>query len=818
MTHGRDADVASTNAPAPISLDIVDGWWRAANYLSVGQIYLLDNPLLARPLAATDIKPRLLGHWGTTPALNLVYAHLNRVILARDLDVIYIAGPGHGGPGMVANAYLDGTYSELYSDISEDAEGLRKLFRQFSFPGGIPSHASPETPGSIHEGGELGYSVVHAYGAALDNPDLVVACVVGDGEAETATLAASWHLNKFLNPATDGAVLPILNLNGYKIANPSFLARIPEEELFNLFRGYGYSPRMVAGGFNGEDPMETHRRMAEATELALDDIAEIQRAAREDGQSERPMWPLIILKTPKGWTGPKFVDGLPVEDTWRSHQVPLAGVRQNPAHLGELQAWLESYRPEELFDASGALVPELRVNRPVGTRRMSFNPQANGGLLLESLRLPAVASSAVDISSGRGVLAEPTRVLGGWLRDVLSNNPENFRVFGPDETASNRLDDVYQVTDKAWQGEVLPTDEHLGHEGKVIEVLSENLTQGLLEGYLLTGRHGLFSSYEAFIHVVDSMFNQYAKWLDSSADVEWRRPVASFNYLLSSHVWRQDHNGFSHQDPGFLDHVVNKRASIVRVYLPADANSLLVTAAHCLRSKNYVNVIVAGKQPSPTFLSIDEALAHGARGLSIWEWAGTEVVGEEPDVVVACAGDVPTLEAMAAVQILKKEIPELKIRFINVVDLMRLQDSNEHPHGLTDDAFDALFTRDKPVIFAFHGYPTLVHRLTYRRENHRNIHVRGFNERGTTTTPFDMLMMNDLDRFRLVMDVIRRVPKLEVTYAPLSQRMDDERIAHRAYTREFGEDSADVSGVLGLPFAAGDGRTDSTGDDNASKG
>jgi xylulose-5-phosphate/fructose-6-phosphate phosphoketolase len=814
MTQGRNSEVAHTKVAEGVSLDVVDGWWRAANYLSVGQIYLLDNPLLTRPLAATDIKPRLLGHWGTTPALNLVYAHLNRVILARDLDVLYIAGPGHGGPGMVANAYLDGTYSELYSAIGEDAEGMHKLFRQFSFPGGIPSHAAPETPGSIHEGGELGYSVVHAYGAALDNPDLVVACVVGDGEAETATLAASWHLNKFLNPATDGAVLPILNLNGYKIANPSFLARIPEDELLSLFRGYGYSPRIVAGGFDGEDPMLTHRRMADATELALDDIAAIQQAARDDGQTERPMWPLIILKTPKGWTGPKVVDGLPVENTWRAHQVPLSGVRTNPDHLAELQAWLESYRPKELFDANGALVPELRLNRPVGTRRMSFNPHANGGLLRESLRLPSVESSAVDTSDGRGVLAEPTRVLGGWLRDVLSENSENFRVFGPDETASNRLEAVYEVTDKAWQGEVLPTDEHLAHAGKVIEMLSENLTQGLLEGYLLTGRHGLLSSYEAFIHVVDSMFNQYAKWLDSSAAVEWRRPVSSFNYLLSSHVWRQDHNGFSHQDPGFLDHVVNKRASIVRIYLPADANSLLVTAAHCLSSQHVVNVIVAGKQPSPTFLSIDEAIAHGKRGLGIWDWAGTEVADEEPDVVVACAGDVPTLEAMAAVQILKKEIPRLKIRFINVVDLMRLQDSREHPHGLTDDAFDALFTRDKPVIFAFHGYPTLVHRLTYRRANHQNIHVRGFNERGTTTTPFDMLMMNDLDRFRLVMDVIRRVPALEVTYAPLSQRMDDERIAHRAYTREFGEDSADVSGVQGLPFAGDDSRTDNTGDDN----
>jgi xylulose-5-phosphate/fructose-6-phosphate phosphoketolase len=814
MTLGSDNKVVSATNPIPVSLDVVDGWWRAANYLSVGQIYLLDNPLLARPLASTDIKPRLLGHWGTTPALNLVYAHLNRCILQRDLDVIYIAGPGHGGPGMVANAWLDGTYSELYSDISDDRPGMKKLFRQFSFPGGIPSHASPETPGSIHEGGELGYSVVHAYGAALDNPNLIVACVVGDGEAETATLAASWHLNKFLNPATDGAVLPILNLNGYKIANPSYLARIPEEELLNLFKGYGYSPRIVAGGFHGEDPMLTHERFAAAMELALDDISLIQRAARELGEEQRPMWPLLILKTPKGWTGPKFVDGVPVEDTWRAHQVPLAGVKDNPAHLAMLQEWLESYRPQELFDDNGSLVPALRTNRPIGDRRMSSNPNANGGLLMKALCLPTLDDHAVDISAQRGVLAEPTRVLGKWLRDVISGNPENFRVFGPDETASNRLDNVYEVTAKAWQGEVLPTDEHLAHEGKVIEVLSENLTQGLLEGYILTGRHGLFSSYEAFIHVVDSMFNQYAKWLDSSADVEWRRPVASFNYLLSSHVWRQDHNGFSHQDPGFLDHVVNKRASIVRVYLPADANSLLVTAAHCLRSRNYVNVIVAGKQPTPTYLSIDEARAHGARGLSIWDWAGTEVAGEEPDVVVACAGDVPTLEAMAAVQILKKEIPELKVRFINVVDLMRLQDSNEHPHGLTDDSFDALFTRNKPVIFAFHGYPTLVHRLTYRRRNHSNIHVRGFNERGTTTTPFDMLMMNDLDRFRLVMDVIRRVPKLETTYAPLSQRMSDERFAHRAYTREFGEDMPDVSGVLGLPFEAIHSRTDSTGSDN----
>jgi xylulose-5-phosphate/fructose-6-phosphate phosphoketolase len=810
LEHNSTADLAQNS----VSLDVVDGWWRAANYLSVGQIYLLDNPLLTRSLAAEDVKPRLLGHWGTTPALNLVYAHLNRVILQRDLNVIYIAGPGHGGPGMVANAYLDGTYSELYGEIGEDAEGLRKLFRQFSFPGGIPSHAAPETPGSIHEGGELGYSVVHAYGAALDNPDLVVACVVGDGEAETATLAASWHLNKFLNPATDGAVLPILNLNGYKIANPAVLARIPEEELLTLFRGYGYSPRIVAGGFDGEDPAETHRRLADAMERALDDIALIQHDARENNVATRPMWPLLILKTPKGWTGPRVVDGLPVENTWRAHQVPLSGVRTNPEHLTQLESWLKSYRPEELFNEDGSLVESLRVNRPVGTRRMSFNPHANGGLLLKALNLPALANAAVDITSGRGVIAEPTRVLGGWLRGVLTENPDNFRVFGPDETSSNRLDDVYDVTDKAWQGEIVTTDEHLAPHGKVIEILSENLVQGLLEGYLLTGRHGLLSSYEAFVHVVDSMFNQYAKWLDSSEEITWRRPVASFTYLLSSHVWRQDHNGFSHQDPGFLDHVVNKRASVVRIYLPADANSLLVTAEHCLGSTNHVNVIVAGKQPSPTFLSLEEARAHGERGVSIWDWAGTEVPGEEPDVVVACAGDVPTLEAMAAVQILKKEIPALRVRFVNVVDLMRLQDSAEHPHGLTSDAFDSVFTRDKPVIFAFHGYPALIHRLTYRRTNHGNIHVRGFNERGTTTTPFDMLMMNDLDRFRLVMDVIRRVPSLAGTYAPLSQRMDDERIAHRAYTREFGEDPADVSGVEGLPFDGSGERFDTTGDDN----
>ncbi|MBC7724128.1 MAG: phosphoketolase family protein [Burkholderiaceae bacterium] len=803
-------------------LDVVDGWWRAANYLSVGQIYLLANPLLHRPLTVADTKPRLLGHWGTTPALNFIWAHLNRVIIKRDLDVVYIAGPGHGGPGIIANAWLDGTYSELYAGITDDEEGMRKLFRQFSFPGGIPSHASPETPGSIHEGGELGYSVVHAYGAALDNPDLVLACVVGDGEAETATLAASWHLNKFLNPATDGVVLPILNLNGYKIANPSVLARIPEEELLALFHGYGYSPRIVSGGFDGEDHAAVHERFAAVLDGVLDEIAAIRAAARNGGSDIRPLWPMIILRTPKGWTGPRFVDGLPVENTWRSHQVPLASVRDTPEHLAQLEEWMLSYRPRELFDREGRPAQAPAANRPGGERRMSANPHANGGVLLRDLALPPLGDHAVDLADGRGALAEPTRVLGGWLRDVISANPLNFRIFGPDETASNRLSDVYEVTAKAWQGQVLPTDEHLAHEGRVIEILSENLTQGLLEGYLLTGRHGLFTSYEAFIHVVDSMFNQYAKWLESSAEVDWRHPLASFTYLLSSHVWRQDHNGFSHQDPGFLDHVVNKRANIVRVYLPFDANSLLVTGEHCLASRGYINVIVAGKQPTASLLSLEEARSHGQRGVGIWEWAGTEVAGREPDVVVACAGDVPTVEAMAAVQILRAEIPTLRVRFINVVDLMRLQDSTEHPHGLTDDAFDELFTRDKPVIFAFHGYPSLVHQLTYRRRNHANLHVRGYKERGTTTTPFDMLMLNDLDRFRLVMDVIRRVPALGVSYAALSQRMDDERIAHRAYTREHGEDMADVAGVQGLPFTAhgGDGAeaesrdADSTGGDN----
>jgi xylulose-5-phosphate/fructose-6-phosphate phosphoketolase len=783
-----------------VPLATVDLWWRAANYLSVGQIYLLDDPLLERPLTRDDVKPRLLGHWGTTPALNFVWAHLNKLIVERETNVIYIAGPGHGGPGVVASAWLDGTYSELFPRITRDGEGMKKLFRQFSFPGGIPSHAAPETPGSINEGGELGYSLVHAYGAVLDNPSLVAACVVGDGEAETATLAASWHLDKFLDPASDGAVLPIINLNGYKIANPTVLARIPEEELLALFTGYGYAPRIVGGGFDGEDPAAVHERFAAALAEAVDDIEAIQHAAREGGETARPAWPMLILKTPKGWTGPKEVDGLPVENTWRAHQVPLSGVRDNPEHLALLEEWLRSYRPEELFDADGRPVAELDAVRPPGTLRMSDNPHANGGLLRRALDLPPLEPRAVPVGDRRGAEeVEPTRVLGRWVRDLMVANPHDFRLFGPDEVESNRLGDVYEITGKQWQGEVLPTDLHLGRKGRVIEVLSENLAQGLLEGYLLTGRHGLFTSYEAFIHVVDSMFNQYAKWLESAAKVDWRRPVSSFTYLLSSHVWRQDHNGFSHQDPGFLDHVVNKQASIVRIYLPPDANSLLVTAEHCFGTRDLVNVIVAGKHPTGALLSLEEARTHGARGASVWEWAGTERAGQEPEVVMACAGDVPTVEAIAAVQILRDEIPDLAVRFVNVVDLMRLQDASEHPHGLDEPSFDALFTRDKPVVFAFHGYPSLIHRLTYRRANHANIHVRGFKEMGTTTTPFDMLMLNDLDRFRLVMDVIRRVPRLSTAYAGLSQRMDDERAAHRAYTREHGEDMPDVTGfpVLG---------------------
>ncbi|MEO8510533.1 MAG: phosphoketolase family protein [Chloroflexota bacterium] len=761
----------------------VDAYWRAANYLSVGQIYLLDNPLLREPLRAEHVKPRLLGHFGTVPGLNLIYAHMNRAIRQRDLDAMYVAGPGHGGPGIVANAYLEGTYSEVYPSITQDEPGMRALFRQFSFPGGIPSHVAPETPGSIHEGGELGYALVHAYGAAFDDPDLVVACVVGDGEAETGPLAASWHSNKFVDPARDGAVLPILHLNGYKIANPTILARIPEDELRALLEGYGHSVEFV----EGDDPMKVHRAFAAALDRSLDDIAAIQRAARNGRGSARPRWPMIVLRTPKGWTGPEKVDGLQVEDTWRSHQVPMAEVRGNPKHLKLLESWMRSYRPEELFDEAGTLRADLAALAPAGSRRMSANPVTNGGLVLEDLRLPDFRDYAVDVPKPGTTSSEATRVLGGFLRDVIAANPSTFRLFGPDETASNRLAAVFEKTDKAWMAETLPVDEHLAPDGRVMEVLSEHLCQGWLEGYLLTGRHGLFNCYEAFIHIIDSMFNQHAKWLKTTRDIPWRRPIASLNYLLSSHVWRQDHNGFSHQDPGFIDHVVNKKAEVIRVYLPPDANSLLSVADHCLRSRNYVNVIVAGKQPALNWMSMDEAILHATRGIGIWPWASND--GDElPDVVMGCAGDIPTLETMAAVDILRQRLPALKVRVVNVVDVMRLQDAKEHPHGLSDAAFDALFTEDRPVVFAYHGYPWLIHRLTYRRTNHGNIHVRGYKEEGTTTTPFDMVMLNDLDRFHLVTDVIDRVPGLAARAGALRQEMTDRRIQARAYTREHGDD------------------------------
>ncbi|EID08832.1 phosphoketolase [Mycolicibacterium phlei] len=783
-------------------LALIDAYWRAANYLSVGQIYLLDNPLLREPLAPEHIKPRLLGHWGTTPGLNLIYTHLNRIIRERDLDVIYITGPGHGGPGLVANAYLEGTYSEVYSHITEDAEGMRKLFRQFSFPGGIPSHVAAETPGSIHEGGELGYALVHAYGAAFDNPDLVVACVIGDGEAETGPLAASWHSNKFLNPVTDGAVLPILHLNGYKIANPTVLARIPQEELESLLFGYGYQPITVAG----DDPASVHQQLATALDEAFDQIGAIQRAARLEGETGRPLWPMIVLRTPKGWTGPYRVDGVKVEGTWRSHQVPLAETRTNPEHRAALEQWLRGYRPEELFDATGALRPELRALAPSGPRRMSASPHTNGGLLLRDLDLPPFADYAVDVPAPASQTAEATRVLGTYLRDVIVRNPDRFRVMGPDETASNRLAATLEATDKVWLGEITGDDEHLGPEGRVMEVLSEHLCQGWLEGYLLTGRHGLFNCYEAFVHIVDSMLNQHCKWLIRNRELPWRRPIASLNYLLTSHVWRQDHNGASHQDPGFIDHVANKRPEVVRVYLPPDANTLLSVTDHCLRSRDYVNVIVAGKQPALTYLDIDAAVAHCARGLGIWDWASTTT--GEPDVVLACAGDVPTLETLAAADILHRELPDLRVRVVNVVDIMRLQPDTEHPHGLSDREFDALFTTDKPVIFAYHGYPWLIHRLTYRRTNHAQMHVRGFKERGTTTTPFDMVMLNDLDRFHLVIDVIDRVEGLARRAALLRQRMVDARLAARRYTREHGEDDPAISGWTwdsGYRATAGDG-------------
>jgi xylulose-5-phosphate/fructose-6-phosphate phosphoketolase len=778
---------ASASGPlADTELRLLDAYWRAANYLSVGQIYLLDNPLLREPLSAEHVKPRLLGHWGTTPGLNFIYAHMNRAIKQHDLEAIYVTGPGHGGPGLVANTYLEGTYSEVYPHIGRDAEGIARLFRQFSFPGGIPSHVAPETPGSIHEGGELGYGLAHAYGAAFDNPDLLVLCVVGDGEAETGPLAASWHSNKFLDPEHDGAVLPVLHLNGYKIANPTVLARIPREELRSLLEGYGHTPHFV----EGDEPEAMHQQMAATLDEVVKEIRAIQEAARAGKARERPRWPMIVLVTPKGWTGPKEVDGLPAEGSFRSHQVPLAELRTNPEHLAQLEGWLRSYRPEELFDDEGRLHSELAELAPVGERRMGANPHANGGLLLRELELPDFRDYAVSVPAPGTGRTEATRVLGAFLRDVVRRNPANFRVMGPDETASNRLAALFEATDRVWEAERLPTDDHLAPEGRVMEVLSEHICQGWLEGYLLTGRHGLFNCYEAFIHIIDSMFNQHAKWLKVTRDIPWRRPVASLNYLLSSHVWRQDHNGFSHQDPGFIDHVVNKKAEIIRVYLPPDANCLLSVADHCLRSRDYVNVIVAGKQPALDYLTMEEAVAHCTRGLGIWEWAGSG--NGEPDVVLGCAGDIPTLETVAAAGILQRELPDLRVRVVNVVDLMRLQPPSEHPHGMPDAEFDALFTNDRPVIFAYHGYPWLIHRLTYRRANHSGFHVRGYKEEGTTTTPFDMVMLNDLDRFHLVMDVVDRVPGLGERAAELRQRMVDSRLRHRAYTREVGDDMPDV--------------------------
>jgi xylulose-5-phosphate/fructose-6-phosphate phosphoketolase len=785
-----DAKAAAAGAPlTQDELDRIDAYWRAANFLSVGQIYLLDNPLLREPLRRAHIKPRLLGHWGTTPGLNFIYVHLNRVIRAHDLDMIYVAGPGHGGPALVANTYLEGSYRELYPDVTEDLDGMRKLFRQFSFPGGVGSHATPETPGSIHEGGELGYALSHAYGAALDNPDLLVACVIGDGEAETGPLAAAWHSNKFLNPATDGAVLPILHLNGYKIANPTILARIDPGELDALLRGYGHKPYYV----EGDDPSAMHQAMARTLDAAIADVRAIQARARAGELARRPSWPMIVLRSPKGWTGPRFVDGKRSEGHWRSHQVPLADPHAKPAQLAQLEQWLRSYRPEELFDAAGKLRADLRELAPAGTRRLGANPHASGGSLLRDLRMPEFREHAVSVTAPGAVRAEATRVLGRLLRDVMVRNADLriFRLFGPDETASNRLGDVFEVTSRAWMETRLPEDEALAPEGRVMEILSEHTCQGWLEGYLLTGRHGLFSCYEAFIHIVDSMFNQHAKWLKVCNEVPWRRPVASLNYLLTSHVWRQDHNGFSHQDPGFVDHVVNKKADTIRVYLPPDANTLLCVADACLRSRNRINVIVAGKQPQPQWLDIDAAIEHCKAGIGIWPWASNDA-GAGPDVVMACAGDVPTLETLAAVELLRTHLPALKVRVVNVVDLMALQPREEHPHGLNDAAFDALFTTDRPIIFAYHGYPWLIHRLTYRRTNHRNLHVRGYKEEGTTTTPFDMAVRNDLDRFHLVCDVIDRVPSLRASAAEVRQAMRDRRIAHRGYITAHGDDPPDI--------------------------
>jgi xylulose-5-phosphate/fructose-6-phosphate phosphoketolase len=780
--------------PTDADLALLDAFWRAANYLSVGQIYLMDNPLLLEPLTLEHVKPRLLGHWGTTPGLNFMYAHLNRLIRKHDLSMIYIAGPGHGGPGLVANTYLEGTYSEVYPNISQDLNGLKNLFRQFSFPGGIPSHVAPETPGSIHEGGELGYALVHAYGAAFDNPDLLVACVIGDGEAETGALAASWHSNKFLNPARDGAVLPILHLNGYKIANPTLLARLEHDELTKLLEGYGHKPYFV----EGDDPATMHELMAEALEAAWLEIAQIQLEARDSvtrdrGVTTRPRWPMIVLRSPKGWTGPKTVDGKPVENTWRSHQVPLDGLAKNPQHLAQLETWLKSYRPEELFDANGKLLPELAALVPKGEKRMGANPHANGGLLLRDLIMPDFREYALIVSSPGSETGEATRNLGKFLSAVMKANLEsrNFRVMGPDETESNRLGALYEATNKTWELPQLATDEHLASDGRVMEVLSEHLCQGWLEGYLLTGRHGLFSCYEAFIHIIDSMLNQHAKWLKTTRAIPWRRPIAALNYLLTSHVWRQDHNGFSHQDPGFIDHVMNKKPEVVRVYLPPDANTLLSVADHCLRSRDRINVIVAGKQPAPQWLSMDAAIKHCYAGIGIWTWASTDD-GLEPDVVMACAGDVPTLETLAAVDLLRQHFPDLKIRVVNVVDLMTLQSEGEHPSGLSDRAFDGLFTTDKPIIFAYHGYPWLIHRLTYRRTNHQNLHVRGYKEEGTTTTPFDMTVLNQLDRFHLAGDVVDRVARLEKIGGHFQQFLRDKLVEHGEYIRHHGDDMPEV--------------------------
>jgi xylulose-5-phosphate/fructose-6-phosphate phosphoketolase len=771
-------------------LKTINAYWRAANYLSVGQIYLYANPLLKEPLKLEDIKPRLLGHWGTTPGLNFIYAHLNRVINKNDLNIIYICGPGHGGPGMVANTYLEGTYTEFYPNISQDEDGMRRLFKQFSFPGGIPSHVAPETPGSIHEGGELGYAISHAFGAVFDNPDLIAACVVGDGEAETGPLAASWHSNKFLNPVNDGAVLPILHLNGYKIANPTLLSRISKKELESLFVGYGYKPYFV----EGSDPDTMHQLMAKTMDRIIREIRSIQKKARKDGKTKRPQWPMIILRTPKGWTGPKEVDGKKTEDFWRSHQVPFSDMSEKSGHIKLLEKWMKSYKPEELFDENGAFKQELAKLAPKGALRMGANPHANGGVLMKNLKMPDFREYAVDVKKPGQVIGESTRELGKFLRDIMKLNMKNknFRVFGPDETASNRLGALFEVTGRTWMDATIQEDDNLAPDGRVMEILSEHTCQGWLEGYLLTGRHGFFSCYEAFIHIIDSMFNQHAKWLKVTSDeIPWRRPVASLNYLLTSHVWRQDHNGFSHQDPGFIDHVVNKKAEVIRVYLPPDANTLLCVADHCLRSRDYVNVIVAGKQPSLQYLNMDEAIKHCNSGVGIWEWASNDK-GSEPDVVMACAGDIPTLETLAAVELLREKAPDLKVRVVNVVNLMKLQPPGEHPHGISDKDFDTIFTTDKPIIFNFHGYPWLIHRLTYRRTNHKNLHVRGYKEEGTTTTPFDMAVLNDIDRFDLVADVIDRVPKLGYHAAYISKYVQDKLIEHQEYIKKHGQDMPEI--------------------------